>query len=178
MTIAELETTFGDITANLLNITTPGMIRVDWPTQGQPGFNVEDDVIFIKVVPVDDDYNRVRDMAWAPTDSTGVTLAETYSYTRVIGVTWVCYGPNSNANAQVLRNKIFYEDATDLLDSYGLYLVTDIAEPQRAPEEFNNLWWERTDLALKFNYLEQDIANQKSIASVPLNINGNDYTIE
>lgn len=183
MTISELETAFWTITMTMLGYDPAstssnilGKVRTDWPTLGQPEFDVTEDLVFLKVVPVDDNYNRIRDMSWVPTDSTGVTLAETYTYTRVIGVSWICYGPNSNEAAQTIRNKMFY--ATDVLDGYGLYLIPDTAEPQRAPEEFNQLWWERTDLFMKFNTLVTDTVDVPSVASVPLNINGNDYNIE
>jgi len=183
MTIEELESAFWTITMGLLGYDTTdttllGKVRTDWPTQGQPGLNVGEDIVFLKVVPVDDAYNRVRSMTQLPVDSTGVTLNQTYTYTQVVNVAWICYGPNSNANAQTIRNKIFYSTATDLLDSYNLYLVTDTAEPQRMPEAYNNLWWERTDLTMKFNSLVTDINTVASVATVPININGNDYNIE
>lgn len=180
MTITELENTFWTITMDILGYDTSdkslqNKVRIDWPTQGQPSFNVSEDVIFLKIVPIDDNYNRIRDMSWDKTDSTGNTLTETYTYTRVINVAWICYGPNSNTNAQTIRNKMFYDTFTDLLDGYSLYLIPSTSEPTRVPEEFNNLWWERTDLEMKFNNIVTDTVNVSSIGSVPININGTDY---
>lgn len=186
MTIKELENSFWTITMTLLgydttDTTLQDKVRMDWPTQGQPAFDVDEDVIFLKVLPFDDNYNRIRDMSYKVSDSSDTTLVETYSYTRVIGVTWVCYGPNSNTNAQIIRNKMFYDTfnaGMELLDSYGLYLVSDIKEPTRIPEEFNNLWWERTDLSMQFNYLVSDDVEVPSVNSVPVEVNGEDFIIE
>ncbi len=128
-------------------------VRVSWPTGGAPAWKVTDDVCFIKVSEEDDKYNRLRESKYENIIGDTENIASETWYTRVIGLSLVIYGPNSWSNAMLIRDSIFkYEYQTTLRDS-NLHLIPDIMSPVRFPELFQTQWWERVDLAMKFNEL-------------------------
>jgi len=59
--ISELENLFQDLTCSILNLDKDRQVRISWPTEGAPAWSITDDVLFIRVVPVDNMYNRQRE---------------------------------------------------------------------------------------------------------------------
>ena len=45
------------------------------------------------------------------------------------------------------------ESYRDDLTAKDVYLVPDVKSPQRAPENFEGQWWDRSDLTAHFNNL-------------------------
>jgi hypothetical protein len=156
-------------------------VRVEWSTKGQPGWEVEQDVVFLQCITVDDPYNKVRENT-RTLDEGGESFTQTTSYTRVWQVTWNIYGPNSFETARAIRSGLFNEDnaaGTILPDADGdpvlpfgqlalnnVYFLPDVAEPVRCPEQENGQWWERVDFSAKFNELVQEISTVQTVESV------------
>ena len=156
LTINELNIIFQTLTMQMLglDITIPGnayFVRVSWPTTGAPAWNITEDIAFLRIVESDDKYNRQREDKFVGLDSDNGT--NIMRFTRVMQVFWTFYGPNSFENAQVIRDRMFYQDNHDILANSNLYLIPDIVSPIRAPELFQGQWWERTDLNMRFNEL-------------------------
>jgi hypothetical protein len=124
-------------------------VRTSWPTGGAPAWKIAENVAFLRILESDSQYNRQRDVAFDPYSEDSAN--QRTGYTRVVGVTWVFYGPSSFDNAQVVRDRIFYQTNHDALAGQNLYLVPDIPAPRRVPEPFQGQWWERTDLSMNFN---------------------------
>ena len=139
-------------------------VRLDWPTEGQPAFEITDDVCFLRVTEEDDQYNRIRDRKF------GVTLAGVYSQTdtfvRVWRVSWSFYGPTAFDNARLLKSALFSADFVhDALANSNLYMTTDVAASVRSPEKFQSQWWDKTELFVRMNELVIETLSLSTITS-------------
>jgi len=160
-------------------------VRVGWQTQGQPAMAINEDVVFIRCVEEDDEYNRIRDVETLDdVDPTKVDLLT--QYTRVWRTFWTFYGPTSFDHARIVKSSLYTQKIHDLLlvgtgygtpgwgqGGYGgsgapIYLVTDVASPRRVPELFDGQWWERVDFDCQFNEdtREVDVVNAVASAEV------------
>ena len=154
LTVLQMNTIMQALATQMLGIA-PGasnfdsMVRLDWPTGGQPSYQITDDLCFLRNIVVDDQYNRIRDKTETVND--GITLLETWNYTRVWMTSFTVVGPNSSDNARLIKSAFFLDFPLDSLAQSNLYLLADIADPIRAPELFAGQWWERCDLEVKFN---------------------------
>jgi len=154
--LKDLEDAFYNLTCTLLgldplDLTNLGNVRIAWPTDGAPAWGINDDVIFIRVTPIDNKLARNQDIIHTKIDQ--FTASQETGYTRTHKVDWTLYGPNSYDNADLIRYNIFNQDNTNLLKLSNLFLITDVPMPQRLPELFNGQWWERTDFSALFNEL-------------------------
>ncbi len=141
-------------------------VRISWNVGGAPGFKVTDDVAFIRVFEVDDQYNRQHDIEKSQIDADNVNFA--VSATRVNAVHWVFYGPNSYQNVQAIKRQVFRQTHHDTLAVKNVYLINDVKAPIRAPEHFASQWWERVDLTIYFNELVTFNTSVSSIVEVPM----------
>ncbi len=123
-------------------------VRIDWPTEGQPGWKITDDVAFIGCREADDLYNRLRERKLTENDA--ATLTQETHYTRAWAIRWVIYGPSSFDNARKIRSGLFLETNRRTLRKGILSLVPAVAAPMRVPENFQGQWWERADLRAMF----------------------------
>lgn len=160
LTIAQLNILFQAMILDILGYEKTGSpadysiaayaaVRVAWPTYGAPAWKITEDIAFIHVTEEDEPINRQREVAY--TESGLYTLDEEVSYTRVIGLNIIFYGPTSFHNAQLVRDGVFREKYRRVLSQNKIFLIPDIVAPRRAPEPFQSQWWERTDLDLAFN---------------------------
>ena len=131
-------------------------VRVSWPTTGQPAWKITEDIAFVRVTEEDDPINRPREDVY--TNEGDFVLNEATSYNRVLALNLIFYGPNSWANAQTVRDRIFQEAYRIALAQENLYPIPDIIAPVRAPEVFQSQWWERVDMEIRFN--EKIVKNQ------------------
>ena len=148
------------------SVTDFTFVRVDWQQQGQPTWGIGDDVVLLRGVEEDSEYNRVRDVDTLA--DTGTTVTQLTKYTRVWLTHWCLYGPNSFDNARILRSSLFLQSTHDLLAGSNLYFVTDPAAPVRAPEYFAGQWWERVDFEARFNEAVYEAPTVPSVASAEI----------
>jgi hypothetical protein len=175
LTLAELEQLFANLTITMLNIdfdptaestSENSPVRISWPTDGAPAWQITDDVNFVRVIPVDNDYDKIRDVSYSYLSDSSLNKAT--SRTRVFQVIWTVYGPNSFTNAETIRDSLFDDIAHDTLAQNNIYMITDVPEITRAPEQFANQWWERCDLSVMFNGLIVKNTTVSSVASIPI----------
>ena len=158
LSINELNIIFQTLTIQALDrdVSLPSSayaVRVSWPTTGAPAWKITEDVTFIRIIEADDKYNRQRENKFIGLDTdNGTNLTR---YTRVMEVFWTLYGSTSFANAQAIRDRLFYQEYHDILAQSNLYLIPDIVSPVRMPELFQGQWWERVDMSMRFNELIQ-----------------------
>lgn len=165
LTPTAISTLFQTLTLGILGAGTDySRVRIEWPTNGQQGFNNGQDVSFLSAVETDDDYNRVRDMRNATNNA--VSLQQISTYTRVWSVQWINYGPNSFDAARLIKSALYVDWFHDTLAAANLWLVGDVPATVRAPELFNAQWWERVDLTVKFNEFVTESLITPTIASV------------
>lgn len=156
LTLKAIEDIFFNLTCEVLGIDTTlpenqGKVRIAWETNGAPSWGIDDDVVFIRITPIDDTLTRHQDIIYNQKDS--ATASKETGYTRVHKIDWTLYGPNSYDNADLIRFNIFAEEYSNKLALNNLFLITDVPMPTRLPELFNSQWWERTDFSATFNEL-------------------------
>jgi hypothetical protein len=184
LTFPQMNTLMQALTTQMLGIapTNPrfnDLVRLDWPTGGQPAYLITDDICFLRNVVSDDPYNRVRDKASDFND--GVTNKETFTYTRVWKTSFTVVGPNSLDNARLIKSALFLDFPLDALALQNLFIISDIADPIRAPELFDGQWWERVELEARMNEAVTETIFTPAIASAQIIVAdefGNSATIQ
>ena len=170
------------VTVDPTNALDPGFnfVRLDWPTPGQPGFEVTDDQVFISALQTPDIYDEQSERQTSLNDDTSYT--ETRVYTRAWRIALAFYGPNSSDNARQVKTCMNQTFVSDTLGASELFLTFPLGTPVRAPEPFQNQYWERTDFAFKLYEQVTETLVKPSIASVEIIIqddagNGSDQII-
>jgi len=143
-------------------------VRKSWQAEGAPATKRTDDVCYIRVYPENNDYNKLRELKYSAINDASVNQAT--SYTRVLQVTWIFYGPNSYDNAQTVRDSLFSDNIADELEAKNVYFMPDIDDCTRAPELFDGQWWERTDLKAYFYELVTKNITVATVGKVTVDI--------
>lgn len=125
------------------------LVRIAW--QNAPSAKYGEDVCHIRATEWDSPYNRQRHIVVQALDDVSVNIQT--SYTRVLDIGFVLYGPRAYDNASKLRDAIFYQPNKLAAAEQNIYLIPDIPAPRRIPELFQGQWWERADLSIRFNNL-------------------------
>lgn len=151
LTLKQLEDVFRNLTCTFfgLNPVDPlnaGKVRIAWPTGGAPGWKITEDVTFLRVRSVGNEYSKQRDTEYTPNSDSQLNEITAYTLPRL--VSWTVYGPNSFDNIETIRNGLF--KSKDVLRASNLHLVIDVPIPVRCPELFAGQWWERSDLSATF----------------------------
>jgi len=166
--LADVENLFQKLIVSILgwDVSTPTQknnVKIDWATGGRPGWgDPKKNLVFLKVIESDSNYNKEREVTHRYIDSPPEYIQRT-SYTRQIQVGITTYGSNSFENMQLIRDSMFYQTFRNTLSQNKIYLIPDIVAPVRAPELFNDLWYERIDMTLHFNELIV-----REISSIPV----------
>lgn len=151
MKLTDIEDLIRSATLEILglpdNSTTKKRIRMSWPTDGAPSWTITEDVAFLRVYEVNDQYNRQKDTTYRSNNDS--SLIQTEAYTRIIGVDWIIYGPNSFDDADTIRNGL---TSSETLRNNNMHLILDRPSAMRAPELYNGQWWERSNLTAYFNH--------------------------
>lgn len=157
LTLKELEDFFADITYTILGLDSTleankGKVRLAWPTNGAPSWKINEDIVFLRVTPIDDRQARLLNIIYNKNEEDNEYLKQKTGYTRVHKIDWCFYGPSSYDNADLIRYSILEPHLyKDTFKSKNLFIITDVQMPTRLPELCNNQWWERTDFSATFN---------------------------
>lgn len=128
-----------------------GKVRIAWPTNGAPSWQINEDVTFLRITPQDDKLAREQNIIYTENEQNKALLNKQTGYTRVHKINWTLYGPNSYDNADLIRHLIFDFEYMKKFKKKNLFLITDVPMPVRLPELYNGQWWERTDFSATFN---------------------------
>jgi hypothetical protein len=149
LTPAQMNVLWQQLTCAVLGINPidPSRVRINWQTQGQPftPSPAGPNVCYIACVPLDVEYSKVRDMDRAQVDNSPQQIVK---YTKGWRISWIFYGSDSEAQAQLVWSGMFQDYLNNQLDLSNLYLVTEFDTPQRVPEIINAQWWERADFSV------------------------------
>lgn len=156
LTLKQIEDIFFTETCKMLNLDpiapeNQSKVRLAWPTDGSPGWGIDEDVVFLRITPQDDKIARHFDVLYN-TDESDYALRQ-IGYTRVHKIDWTLYGPHSYDNADLIRYKVLSKEFLEDFRASNLFLITDVTMPVRIPELFNGQWWERTDFQASYNEL-------------------------
>lgn len=143
----ELEKILQEATVEVLGFPDK-QVRKSWPTYNAagtaPGWRWEDTIAFLRVTPGLDGYCDFVEH-----------IDDDWQQTEAWQATWIIYGNRGMDWAQQIRDSLrqFGSSAATMKDALALqqvYPLPRIAAPQRAPELWNNQWWERADLTVQF----------------------------
>ena len=169
-TVEEFETIMQGLVVSILGLDVDTeSVRISWPTEGMPAWGILEDVVFLQCFEVDDPYNRPRENTDSYEQSPSEFLRET-SYTSVMQVNLILYGPTSGENAKSIKNKIFYPEYQLVLSKEKIYLIHDVSVPRRVPDYWEGSWWKRYDMSMKFNMLVVKSSNVPAIDSIEVAI--------
>lgn len=126
-------------------------IRIAWPTLGMPGWNHEEEILFLRITEADDAFNRQRNITYEKSNLEFVL--KRISQTRVWSVFLIAYGPSSYNYLVKIRDRLFSEEIKKIFRKDSLFFIPDISAPRRVPELFGGIWWERSDMEIRFNEL-------------------------
>lgn len=145
-------------------------VRRSWQTQGQPGWGINEDILFLKI------YDESGQDITVPVDTILTDLDEDIEVnkgqTRVLRLNLIAYGPNSYDNLIRIRN-YFQSNTSKRLKENEIYLIPRSDTPYRVPELFLQQWWDRCDLNLWFNCLMTYTYKINEIKTVPVTVYGN-----
>jgi len=128
-----------------------GKVRKAWNTNGAPTWKIGEDIVFLRITPIDDKLTRQLNIIYVPSTTDPTKLVKKTGYTRVHKIDWTLYGPTSYDNADLIRYSIFADEYLQIFKDSNLFLITDVQMPTRLPELYNGQWWERTDFSATFN---------------------------
>ena len=163
LTLKQLEDIFRNLTCTLLGLNpadpaNASRVRVAWPAGGAPGWKITDDVVFIRIRSIGNEYSKLRDTEYTPSGESDVNKITSYTLPR--SVSWTLYGPNSFDDIETIRDGLF---SSNTLKLSNLHLVVDVPIPVRCPELFNGQWWERSDFSAIFN---EKVTRRESIPTI------------
>jgi hypothetical protein len=169
-----VESAIQSVTITLLGLGVPksptdplySQVRIGWQPEGQPFDDKTADVVYIRAIEDDDEYNQLRDLANDVLDVE--TIQQHFVYTRVWKIFWCFYGPNSFDRARQLHSGLLTQAGHDLMAGTYLYQITDESCPRRIPELIQKQWFERVDFEVRFNELVNETPPVPAISSVEI----------
>lgn len=154
-------------------------VRLAYQEDSQPFHDYKRNVCYFYVQAADDPINRQIDTIYNPIDDT--KTQQVSSYNRVITLDIILYGPDAYDQAVLLRMDFLEPTQNWYLAAKGLYIIPDIAEPQQMWEPYNNKWWPRVDMQVRYNNLvtdERHTVNYLSSADIAVVSEQTERTIE
>ena len=184
LTQKQIEDAFWAATVKSLGLdpaaeATQNRVRISWPKPGEESttWQREDDVVFLRITPTSDDYTIQEDIEHVY-DSVKDTLKEVVHYHRCFSIQWVCYGPGSGEDADMIRIGIKRESIKLYLKQNGIAIKPNIREPVRQPElDDSGDWWERHDLTAQCYILFSREYEEGIIESVPITLSDGELNV-
>jgi hypothetical protein len=147
-TLVELENLFQSVSVDITGLL-PKDVRIGWQSEGQPAFNLEQNVIGLMVTIEPDPWNIQRDIIYEYIND--LAISEDVTYYRVLNVQFQIFGPNAFDLADQLRSGLLSNSALMAFQALNVAPLTDIPTPIRVPYLFNGRWWDRADVTAIFN---------------------------
>lgn len=155
------------------------MVRLAYQEDSTPFHEYDRNICYYYIQAADDPINRQIDTTYSPIDDT--KTQQINSYNRVITLDIILYGPDAYDQAVLLRMDLLEPTQNWDLAAKGLHIIPDIAEPQQMWEPYNNKWWPRVDMQVRYNNLvtdERHTVNYLSSADITVVSEQMEQTIE
>ena len=169
LTFVQLQDLFYNITVGITGFPAYN-VRQAYQGQGQPAWEVTDNVVFLNLTWQESTYNKQRDITYLNSLGSGTTSIQTVTYNDVLQVEWAIYGPLSFNNSDLIRSGILSESVINTLRANSIAPLTAITAPTRAPYLFDGQWWEKSDLTASFNVLVSRAATVNVFAQANLSV--------
>ena len=141
-------------------------VRLTYSTLGNPDWTVNEDVIFLTFSDASgDDTTQPVHETWISGER---DLTLRHWTNRVVQISFTAYGPNGYDNLLKVRHA--FMDGSDILRKADLLLIPSADTPQYVPENYQNMWWDRADLTLRFNNTMVWDETVRAIEKVPVTI--------
>ena len=157
----QVEAIFQPLVAQMLGFDPVGdpdpayfAVRIGWQTEGQPAWEVTDNICVITAVLEDDPFARVRDDNYQMTGSPSDILTDEMGFTQVWRMHFSFYGPSSANWARQLLSALSLDWTSEALQASNLYVIPEWHRPVYAPELYpdpGGVWYERTHVEVLFN---------------------------
>lgn len=170
LTQEQLETLFQSVTVAMTGLASK-FVRIAYASEGQPAWENTQNVACLSVSVIDNPYDKQRNIAYkdkATPDPDEVE--ESISYTTVLSVDWVIYGPLSLDLALAIKSNILKPAIRALLRPSNIFPLTEIQAPVRLPYNFNGRWWNRSDVRVLFNLESTEKADIPTFASASVEV--------
>ena len=145
-------------------------VRISWPTSdtGNSNWGRNENVVFLRIAPGSDPYGSIHDIDHIYDPETDAQK-EVVCYHRSHRITWVCYGPDADNDADTIRIGIVRDAVHSYLKANKVAIQPHIREPVRVPElDESGEWWERCDLEADFYQLVTREYPEDVITAVPV----------
>lgn len=144
---------------------TQDKVRLTYPTGGQPGFEIDEDIVFMRVFTGGgDEY----DQQMYPDNTADVNVD--VNYTRVITLSLIAYGPNAPDNLERVRVSFITGNQTLDLKKEKIYPRINPSSVARVPEYFEGQWWERADFSIVLYAEENTSIEIEGLASAEVTL--------
>lgn len=123
-------------------------VRISWPSgeTGSTNWLRDENTVFLRISPGLDSYGDLHEVDHAY-DSASDQLKEVVRYHRCHQINWVCYGPDSDDDADAIRIGILRDAVHSFLKRHLVAVKPHIREPIRMDEQDESgEWWKRCDL--------------------------------
>ncbi len=142
-------------------------VRVSWPVDGQPAWQITENVCLVRCTPQDNAFSRSRDEVL----STGTpSIPVAMGFTQTWDVHLTLYGPASADHGRLILSAFSLDWVKNLLFAANLYPLPWPARPVYAPELFQGQWWKRADITLEMNEQVTETTTVQQAASVDVGI--------
>lgn len=181
MTLTQLEDLFWRATIMCLGLdpdsadeSVQKRVRISWPSSdtGSSNWQREENVVFLRISPAIDSFTDLIDVSHNYDTETN-QLREIVQYYRCYQIHWVCYGPQSDVDADIIRIGILRNAVHTYLMQHNVAVKPHIREAMRTTEQDETgEWWERHDLTCECYILVSRAYDVGHVDSPPdININ-------
>lgn len=159
------------ITSTLAKITNlktnRGEIRVAYADESAPSWKHTDDVIAFYLTPVSGVYGED---SFEKYTRSGDLFSRTTTHTQIIEVNLSIYGPHCRELADRIRILIRKGENRSELTKIKAFPVSKTPTVNYVPYEYNQQWWQRTDMTLTFNWQTDFVDTVNTIKSASIGI--------
>lgn len=126
-----------------------GSILISYSQDGQPGFSINENMVFVHTEVYDSFQNFYKDRFESYSQEQGQFVVNQKAL-RELELQLVFYGPNSDVNCQTVLEYLTMSNSTDFFISNNISFISSKSSITKTHEKINNRWWKRTDLNIHF----------------------------
>lgn len=123
-------------------------VRCAWQQEGQPSWQITDDVCVIRALPLNEPYGNVFGAILDVPSGGNYVSNFQYSQTWDVAMTFV--GPNCFDRARIIATSLQLSYVKDMFEAANLYPKGRWNRPEFVPQNQDGQWWLRAELSAQF----------------------------